>query len=232
MSFVIRTQKYLTKAKGRNVAGHREEWNWELGSYLIHRGSNFLSHQSYSLGLSHPLHQLNVCHNHREDLLKCTLLGSSPEMSHQSVWRGAWEFAFFISSQVMVLLLVWAPTLRNIALHQLVHRAGRWPPELTHFQVTALATRRDSPLVLLPTSWETGLPSPVGVPYLPWAISYGQTHGWLWAYHSSQGRGAGRKPTVATMRHEEVFHFYWTSWSLHHSKSSGLRKPTLKWNTI
>lgn len=44
-----------------------------------------------------------------------------------------------------VILLVWTPTLRTNVLYQLVHRAGRWPPEMLHLQVTALTTKRDSP---------------------------------------------------------------------------------------
>lgn len=66
----------------------------------------------------------------------------------------------------MVLLLVHTPTLRTTALYQSVHWAGKRPPDLLHLKVTALATRRDS-LVLLATSWDTGLPGPVGYHVYP-----------------------------------------------------------------
>ena len=74
------SQQSQEKVHGQLGIGRHGTENWEV---IPSREALPFSHASYSLGLFHPLYQLSVGQNHLEDLLKCRLLGSSPERPYQ-----------------------------------------------------------------------------------------------------------------------------------------------------
>ena len=70
---------------------------------------------------------------HLENLSKHRSLAPYPRFLMQQVWGGIWEF--LISSQVVLMLLVWGPTFRTTVLDQSrPHRRDRvgkrWPPNI------------------------------------------------------------------------------------------------------
>lgn len=141
-----------------------------MGSSLSCRSPTFLSHHSYSLGLSPPRYQLSVCQNHLEDLFNCRLPGSSPELSNH---LRVCIFHQFPGDAAAAGL---ETHFENCCSIPVSAQSRKMATKRLHLQVTALATRRDSPCLLL-TSWDTGLTGPVEVPSLPQALSYGQKCG-------------------------------------------------------